>query len=37
MSVLTDQQRDELQRQLVALRLALEARSQASTQDTQPA
>lgn len=36
MSALTDQQRDELQRQLLALRLALEARSQACTQDTQP-
>lgn len=36
MSALTDQQRDKLLRQLLAMRLVLEARSQASTQDTQP-
>jgi DnaK suppressor protein len=36
MSALTDQQRDELRRRLLAMRLALEDRSHAATEDTQP-
>ena len=36
MSALTDPQRTHLRQQLMSRRLALEARSQASTQDTQP-